>query len=93
MRRGEAVPSDFAMTRSRASARRNYRIAALALVVYVADVLLGKAGVLFKFAPPLRLGDVGEFLVVLIAMVFFVAGLLADAGVPSNKSAVTEEES
>jgi len=91
--RGEAVPSDFAVTRSRASARRRYRIAALALVVYVADVLLGKAGVLFKFAPPLRLGDVGEFLVVLIAMVFFVAGLLADAGVPSNKSAVTEEES
>jgi heme A synthase len=91
--RGEAVPPDFAATRARASARRTYRIAALALVVYVADVLLGKAGVLFKFVPPFRLGEVGEFLVVLFAMVFFVAGLLADAGVPANKSAVTEEES
>jgi len=91
--RREAVPTDVAATRSRASARRSYRIAALALVVYVADVLLGKAGVLFKFAPPFRLGELGEFLVVLAAMVFFVAGLLADAGVPSSKSAVTEEES
>lgn len=84
--------SEAAIVRSRTLARRNYRLAALALALYVADVLLGKAGIVFKFVPPFRLGEVGEFLVVLAAMVFFVTGLLAEAGVPSNKSA-TEEES
>lgn len=93
MSRGEAVPTDVAVTRSRASARRSYRLAALAVALYVGDVLLGKAGIVFKFVPPFRLGEVGEFLVVLVAMVFFVTGLLAEAGVPSEESAVTEEES
>lgn len=87
------APSEAAIVRSRALARRNYWLAAVALAVYVADVLLGKAGVFFKFVPPFRVGEVGEFLVVLFAMVFFVTGLLAEAGVPANKSAVTEEES
>jgi hypothetical protein len=85
--------SEAAGARSRALARWNYRLAAVALAVYVADVLFGKAGVVFKFVPPFRLGEIGEFLVVLVAMVFFVTGLLAEAGVPSNKSAITKEES
>ncbi|MCU0805587.1 MAG: hypothetical protein MUF79_10945 [Burkholderiales bacterium] len=89
----QAAPSDFAGARSRAAARRSYVLAAIALAVYVADVLLGKAGVVFKFTPPVRLGEVGEFLVVLVAMVFFVTGLLAEAGTPSKQSAATEEES
>jgi hypothetical protein len=88
-----AASSEAAIVRSRALARLNYRLAGLALAVYVADVLLGKAGVVFKFVPPFRLGEVGEFLVVLVAMVFFVTGLLAESGVPVKKPVATEEES
>ncbi|MCX7891671.1 MAG: hypothetical protein N2544_04785 [Burkholderiales bacterium] len=76
---------------SRAAARRNYRIAAAALAVYAVDVLVGKAGVVLRFVPPFRLGEVGEFLVVLVAVVFFVAGLLVEP--PSRPSAATQEES
>jgi hypothetical protein len=59
--------------------RWSYWISGGALVVYALDVLLGKVGVIAKFAPPFKLGDVGEFLVVLGAMIFFVSGVLAES--------------
>ncbi len=59
--------------------RWSYWIAGGALAVYALDVLIGKVGVIAKFTPPFRLGDVGEFLVVLGAMIFFVSGVLAES--------------
>jgi hypothetical protein len=44
--------------------------------VYAIDVLAGKAASLAGTALPWRLGDVGEFLVVLAMAVVFVAGLM-----------------
>lgn len=65
--------------------RWSYWIAGGALAIYTLDVLLGKVAVIAKFALPFRLGDVGEFLLVLVAMIFFVSGVLAEAGaVPAN---------
>ncbi len=60
--------------------RWSYRISGLALALYALDVLVGKAAVVARFVPPFRLGDVGEFLIVLVAMIFFVSGVLAEAG-------------
>ena len=48
----------------------------LLLGAYAFVVLAGKAGSLLKFEPPFSLGDIGEFLVVLAAMVLFVTGLM-----------------
>ena len=59
----------------RSPGRACHAIAALLMAVYVATVLVGK---LAAGAPsPLALGDVGEFLVVLASIVFFIAGILA----------------
>jgi hypothetical protein len=61
--------------------RWSYWIAGLALAVYALDVLVGKVAVIARFTSPFKLGDVGEFLVVLFAMIFFVSGVLADSSV------------
>jgi hypothetical protein len=59
------------------SKRSVFAIAALLLVAYAANVALGMAAVKLG-AAVWRLGDVGEFLLVLSCMAFFVAGLIAD---------------
>lgn len=46
-------------------------------LIYVLNVLIGRAAVTFHWAVP-RLGDVAEFLVVLAAVTFFVVALIAD---------------
>ncbi len=56
--------------------RRAFAASALALGFYALYVLAGKAASLWKFSLPWVLGDVGEFLVVLAAMVMFVVGLM-----------------
>ena len=53
-----------------------FRVAASLLILYVVDVLVGKAAVLLQFSVPWRLGNIGEFVVVLAAVIFFVAGVL-----------------
>ncbi|MEO8537550.1 MAG: hypothetical protein ABI533_08475 [Betaproteobacteria bacterium] len=53
-----------------------FSAAALLLAVYAANIALRLAHIKFG-ADEWRLGDVGEFLVVLGCMVLFVAGLLA----------------
>ena len=53
-----------------------FRIAATFLIIYVVDVLVGKAASLLQFSVPWRLGNIGEFVVVLAAVIFFVAGVL-----------------
>jgi len=58
------------------AARVCFRVAAALLILYVIDVLVGKAGVLLQFSVPWRLGNIGEFVVVLAAVIFFVAGVL-----------------
>ena len=40
--------------------------------LFVFDVLLGKAALSYEFEPFLKLGDVGEFLVLLAAVVLFM---------------------
>ena len=58
------------------AARVCFRVAATLLILYVVDVLVGKAAVLLQFSVPWRLGNIGEFVVVLAAVIFFVAGVL-----------------
>lgn len=53
-----------------------FRVAATLLIIYVVDVLVGKAASLLQFSVPWRLGNIGEFVVVLAAVIFFVAGVL-----------------
>ena len=56
--------------------RWHIRTAFVLLAVYAIDVIAGKTAVVLGFALPLRLNDVGEFLLVLIAMLSFVTGIL-----------------
>ena len=44
--------------------------------LFVFDVLLGKAALHYGFEPILKLGDVGEFLALLAAVIFFVIEVL-----------------
>ena len=60
-----------------AAARRLFIAAGILLVLYGLNVAAGLAAVKLG-APVWRMGDVGEFVVVLCAMAFFVAGLLLD---------------
>jgi hypothetical protein len=57
-------------------ARRAYAASLLLFAVYAVNVLAGKAASLAGVVLPWRLGDVGEFLVVLAMAVSFVAGLM-----------------
>ena len=66
------------MTANRAS-RRWYAVSAGLIGFYCAYVVLGKIGQKSGFTVPLKLGDVGEFLVVLAGMAAFVAGLMLAA--------------
>ncbi len=66
------------MSANRAS-RRWYAVAAALIGFYCIYVVLGKIGQKSGFAVPLKLGDVGEFLVVLAGMAAFVAGLMLAA--------------
>ena len=56
-----------------------YAIAALGILVYFANVAVGLAATKLGWKVT-RLSDVWEFLIVLVSMVFFVAGLLAVEG-------------
>lgn len=58
------------------SARGAYAVSLVLFVVYVVNVLAGKAASLAGIVLPWRLGDVGEFLVVLAMAVAFVVGLM-----------------
>ena len=57
--------------------RRAYMLATLLLCAYALNVLTGKGAASFGWQLP-HAGDVAEFLSVLAAMVFFVAGLFLD---------------
>ena len=50
--------------------------AAALFVLFALDVLVGKAALYYDFKPMLKLGDVGEFLVLLAAVVLFVVEVL-----------------
>ena len=58
------------------AARRAYAVSLLLFIVYTIDVLAGKAASLAGSRLEWRLGDLGEFLVVLAMAVAFVAGLM-----------------
>ena len=45
--------------------------------VFLLDVLVGKASILFDFRAPFLLGDVGEFLLLLVAAGLFTIAILA----------------
>ena len=54
-----------------------YLVAAGALFgLFVLDVLLGKAALTYEFEPILKLGDVGEFLTLLAAVILFMIEVL-----------------
>jgi hypothetical protein len=61
-------------------ARRAYAVSLVLFAVYAINVLSGKAASLAGIVLPWRLGDVGEFLVVLAMAVTFVAGLILSEG-------------
>ena len=61
----------------RRATRGLFAIAATLALLYAANVALGMLAVKLGLAT-WRLGDVGEFLLVLSCMAFFVAGLVAD---------------
>ena len=73
-----------------------YLVAAGALFgLFVLDVLLGKAALTYEFEPILKLGDVGEFLVLLAAVIFFMIEVLrreAEETELKTKSANAAEE-
>lgn len=50
--------------------------AAALFMLFVLDVLVGKASLYYDFEPMLKLGDVGEFLALLAAVVLFVVEVL-----------------
>jgi hypothetical protein len=73
-----------------------YLVASGALFgLFVLDVLLGKAALNSEFEPILKLGDVGEFLVLLAAVILFVIEVLrreAEETELKTKSAIAAEE-
>jgi len=64
--------------------------------LFVLDVILGKAALYYEFDPLLKLGDVGEFLVLLAAVVLFVAEVLRresrEADIKTKAAHAAEEE-
>jgi len=57
-------------------ARWNFCISGVAFFVLVADILFAKYQVASGTNEPLHLGDLGQFLVLLISVTFFVAGAI-----------------
>jgi len=88
----------YIAARSSRATRGLFAVAAVLLVGYLANVALGMAAVKLG-AAVWRLGDVGEFLLVLSCMAFFVAGLIADeeesaaSGAGKTSPNQSEEES
>jgi heme A synthase len=63
--------------------------------LFVLDVLLGKAALTYEFEPILKLGDVGEFLTLLAAVILFMIEVLRRESEEidlKNKSANAAEE-
>ena len=50
--------------------------ASLLFILFIANILLGKAALAPDFETPLKLGDVGEFLVLFATVICFIAGVL-----------------
>jgi len=76
-----AEPADGFRRRTGAT-RTLLAIAVVLLAAYALNVGLGVADVKLH-ASAWRLGDVGEFVLVLFAMAFFVAGLMIDEQAPA----------
>jgi hypothetical protein len=64
--------------------------------LFVLDVLLGKAALAYGFEPILKLGDVGEFLMLLAAVICFMIEALRceskQAGSKTKPANTAEEE-
>jgi len=73
------------------TARCAYALSLLLLAVYTIDVLAGKAAMLTGSRLEYRLGDFGEFLVVLAMSVAFVAGLMLSESTSGAPGTATEE--
>ncbi len=56
----------------------------LLFALFTLDLLLGKASIAFGFTPPLRAGDVGEFLLLLATATCFVIGALCRESATTN---------
>ncbi len=54
-----------------------FRAAGVVFVLFVADILIAKIQVLSGKVMPLHLGDLGQFLVLLVAVALFVIGSIA----------------
>ncbi len=85
----EADPATVAPTPR--PARRAYAASLALLAIYVIDVVAGKAASLAGSVLAWRLGDVGEFLVVLAMTVAFVAGLMLSEDAPGASETGTSE--
>jgi len=59
-------------------------LCALLFALFTADLLLGKASIAFGFTPPLRAGDLGEFLLLLAIATCFVIGALRRESATTN---------
>ncbi len=57
-------------------------------VLFTANVLLGKAGIAFGWKFPFLLGDVAEFLLLLLAALFFMRTALAAERTDDGKAGV-----
>ena len=66
------------------AARRAYALSLILLGLYAIDVLAGKAASLSGGPIEWRLGDFGEFLVVLAMAIAFVAGLMLSEDVSDH---------
>ena len=78
----------MAAERTSASERRGrlvFVLAAIGLSLYMLNIAAGMAAVKLGWKLT-RLNDVWEFLIVLVSMVFFVAGLLAIEGERPDES-------
>ena len=69
--------------RATRTARWMFAIASVLVLLYALNIALGMLAVKFGYATR-RLGDVGEFVLVLSCMAFFVAGLIADEPEPAT---------
>jgi hypothetical protein len=77
-----AVGAEGAAGRKASGARRGrffFLLAALGILLYFANIAVGLGAVKLGWKVA-RLSDVWEFLIVVLSMIFFVAGLLAVEG-------------